>query len=480
MQEWPQFTAAHAAALNLNEAGFEAYIIGGAVRDMLLGYIPKDFDLVTNATPDEVTSIADFKQPRYIDTSQAYGVTRVRIPVPSDAGDIQDVELEIATYRRDIEAHLGRTQTKVEFAYLEDDIQRRDFTVNALALDPATYQLIDIVDGLSDLENTLIRFIGEPETRIQEDPLRILRAIRLKNQLAFQYDDETHHALHQSIRHNTLDDIATDRIKFELTYMLIHKHRSSALTDLDELDTFDALLPEVAAQKGVAQPETIHAEGDVWRHCMLTMQYLPDIISPRLAWAALLHDTGKVTTARSPEDTGDRIRFDQHYLEGAKIARRVLKRLGFGKRFREEVAWMVHHHLAIDDLPRMRPGRAKHMMSHPAFADLLELHKADAHAAWSVSDSGAVDSGPADFPELERIWHDFQQQTHQYPPSLKHDLGIDGTWLMRNFQLSGGPRIGEILGILEEKYLDEEIATTEDAEAAVTHYLRHGSNEDSG
>jgi poly(A) polymerase len=477
MQEWPQLTGAHTAALCLNAAGFEAYIIGGAVRDMLLERTPKDFDLVTDATPDQVTSIPDFKRPRYIDTSQAYGVTRVRVPVSLETGDSQDVELEIATYRRDVAAHLGRTRTKVEFAHLEDDAGRRDFTVNALALDPATYQLIDIIDGLSDLEHRLLRFIGEPATRVQEDPLRVLRAIRLKNQLTFDYEEATYQALEQAIQREALDDIAPDRIRFELTYMLAHKRRLSALGDLDGLGALEMLLPEVTAQKGVRQPETIHAEGDVWQHCLLTMQYLPNIISPRLAWAALLHDVGKVTTARSAEDTGDRIRFDRHYEAGAEIARQVLRRIGFGKRFRNEVAWMVRHHLAIDDLPRMRPGRAKHMMSHPAFADLLQLHKADAHAAWSTDTSGAVDTGPADFSQLEQMWAQFQREQHQHPPSLKHDLGIDGNWLLQNFGLSRGPHIGEILTALEEKYLDDEIITAEDAQAAVRDYLRNGQGD---
>lgn len=473
MQEWPQFEAARSAARSLNAAGFEAYIIGGAVRDILLEIAPKDFDIVTDATPEEVLKIRDFTKPRYTDTSQAYGVTRVKVPVHSEVhNETQEIDLEVATYRRDIEAHMGRTQTKVAYSHLEDDVKRRDFTVNALALNPATNQLVDLVDGLTDIDNRVIRFIGDPATRIQEDPLRILRAIRLKNQLGFEYAPGTYEALQKTVDERVVEGIATERIRFELTYMLIHKHRSFALTDLDNLGILDTLLPEVTAQKGVAQPETIHAEGDVWRHCMLTMQYLPDIVSPRLAWAALLHDTGKVTTAQSAEDTGDRIRFNRHYADSADIARRILKRIGFGKRFRQEVAWIVYHHLAIDDLPSMRPGRAKHMMSHPAYGDLLELHKADAHAAWSINETGAVDTGPADFHALEKLWEEFQKQQHKRPPSLKHDLGIDGDWLMRRFGFESGSHLGRILAHLEDKYLDGEIDNKTEAAAEVKKLLQ--------
>lgn len=472
MQEWFQLTAARFVAASLNEAGYEAYIIGGAVRDMLLGITPKDFDVVTNATPDEIEGIHDFRQSRYTDTSQAFGVTRVRVPVPTDNQE-HEVEIEITTYRRDVEAHLGRRQTKVAFAHLEDDLWRRDFTINALALDPDTNQLIDLVGGLEDIEQRTIRFIGDPPTRIQEDPLRVLRGIRLKNQLDFHYDSATYEALREAVENDAVADIAPDRIRFELTRMLTHHQRSAALSDLDELGVLDILLPEVTAQKGIAQPDAIHAEGDAWRHCMLTMEYLPDISSPRLAWAAFLHDTGKATTAESAQTTGDRIRFSHHYSDSADIAHRVLKRLGFGKRFRQDVAWMVYHHLSIDELPHMRPGRARHMMSHPAFADLLELHRADAHAAWSRDETGAIDSGPADFPAIRHMWTDFQRQKHHRPPSLKHDLGIDGNWLMQRFNIASGPRLGAMLEHLHEMYLDGDISTQAEVEAEIRKYLEN-------
>lgn len=472
---WQHYQAARQAAQLLESAGYEAYIIGGAVRDILLGKTPKDFDLATNATPEQLLQLSGFKKSQYKDTAQAYGVTRVVVEVPRDSQvAAQQIELEIATYRRDIEAHLGRTQTKVAFAHLEDDVWRRDFTINALALNPDTNQVVDLVGGLEDLENGLIRFIGDPATRISEDPLRLLRAIRLRHQLNFAYTDDTERSLTDALSNGQLERIARERIKFELSAMLMNPQRKSTLEELDNFGVLARLLPEVAAQRGVQQPPEIHAEGDVWQHCLLIMQFLPDIISPRLAWAALLHDIGKVETAQTAEQTGDRIRFSGHHARGADIARQVLKRLGFGKRFRQEVAWMIHYHLAIDDLPQMRPRRAENFMHHPAFADLLELHKADAHAAWSRRDGGDIDSGEADLSRLERLWQEFQAASHQHPPSLKRDLDIDGDWLKREFGLSNGPQLGRVLSELQERYLDGEITDASQARSLVRNLLEAG------
>src|SRR3990167_7896019 len=173
-KSWIHYVAAAKASRGLVSHGYEAYVIGGAVRDILLGKLPKDFDLVTNATPEEVLQMPEFAKAHYKDTAQAYGVTRVKLDI--DIGDEQHTsEIEIATYRRDIEAHLGRKATKVEFTHLEDDLERRDFTINALALDLLNDYLIDYVDGLADIDLRKLRFIGEPMQRIGEDPLRILR-----------------------------------------------------------------------------------------------------------------------------------------------------------------------------------------------------------------------------------------------------------------------------------------------------------------
>lgn len=468
-QAWVNYQGALKVARVLDGAGFEAYIIGGAVRDMLLGRAPKDYDVVTNATPEEILKLDAFKESFYKDTAQAFGVTRVQIEV-ADLDKTLVAEVEIATYRRDIEAHLGRKQTKVKFAHLEDDVSRRDFTINALALDPLNDCAVDYVDGISDLNNRLIRFIGKPDERIQEDPLRIIRGIRLKHQLAFDYEDDAKAAIKRAIEQDKLENIATERLADELSRILTHPSRYDALLDLDELSALERLLPEVTAGKNVPQPEAFHSEGDVFTHTLLAMKHLPKQPNQRLAWATLLHDIGKPPTFEPASKTGDRIRFSEHYDVGADMARKVLGRFRFSNKLIAEVSWMIHYHMGIDDLPNMRPNRQKNFMSHPAFSDLLKLHKADAHASWS-KEGGKVDTSSAQFPVIEKLWAEFQESKDKQAPSLKDDLGVDGDWVMQEFTIEQGPKLGEIMDELHEAYLDHKISSKSDAKKLVKELL---------
>lgn len=452
------YEAAVQAAQILEQAGYEVYLIGGAVRDLLLGKLPKDFDLVTSAQPPQILALPGFSKSRFDNAAQAFGVTRVMLGKS---------EIEITTYRRDIEAHLGRKQTKVEFAHLEDDLQRRDFSVNALALDPLNDYLVDEVGGLADLEDGLIRFIGEPSERITEDPLRILRGIRLKNQLGFNYESATKGALQAAISKGELAKVATDRVRQELNRLLVHSSRVDAIADLDELGALEKLLPELVAAKGVSQPTQFHAEGDVYEHTLLALGNLPPRPSHQLVWATLLHDIGKPPT-RSHQSQ-DRIRFNEHYKVGAQLARDILKRFNFSKRDIETISWLVHYHLAIDELPRMRPGHAQQMLSHPGFAELLALHKADAKAAWG-KDGDAVNVSQPDFSELDKLWETYQLQSHTQPLSLKSELGIDGDWLKREFKLAG-KQLGKILKHLQEAYLEGTLKTEPEARAMVKRLL---------
>ena len=448
------YESAKDAAGILTRHGFEAYIIGGAVRDLQLGKRPKDFDLVTNATPEQIEQMPEFKRSTYKDTAQAFGVTRVKF-------DYKGVEagLEIATFRKDIDPHLGRRATKVEYATLQEDVLRRDFTVNALALNPATGEVLDYVGGIPDLEAKVIRFIGDPAARIAEDPLRLMRAIRFKNHLGFAYEPQTALAIREAVAEGRVETIAVDRLRDELTSLLVHSSRKQAVIDLDEFGILERILPEVTAGKATKQPPQYHAEGTVWRHEQLILDYLPHHPSRRLAWAALLHDIGKAPTISMPEHDGERIRFDRHYSVGAELARSILKRLKFSNRDINDITWMVHYHMAIDDLPQMRPGHRRQMLGHPAFEDLLELHRADAAASWRPN---LPHGTKPQFKEIERLWHEYQSTAPELrQPSLKRDLGIDGHWLAKHFGAEftlTGPIIGKILGELEEFYQDEGVA----------------------
>lgn len=465
------YESAKQAAAVLNRHGFDAYIIGGAVRDLWLGRRPKDFDLVTNARPEQIMAIDEFKRSKYKDAAQAFGVTRVQFAHGRASG-----ELEIATFRKDLEAHRGRKATKIAFAELEDDVWRRDFTINALALDPLSSQVIDYVGGIADLERGLVHFIGRPEQRIKEDPLRIMRAIRFKNQLDFDYDPATVRAIKQAVHHDQIEAIATDRLRDELTSLLLHSSRRQSVKDLYDLGILERVLPEVTAGRGVGQPPQFHAEGDVWQHELLILDYLPANPSRRLAWAALLHDIGKPPTATPPQTAQDRIRFNRHYAVGAEMAKTILRRLRFSNQDTNDITWIIYNHMSIDDLPAMRPSHRRQMLEHPAFADLLELHRADAAA--SRRPGRPPHRGEPAFPEIERLWQEHKlKPIHERQPSLKHDLGIDGDWLLKQlgkeFGLKPGPALGRVLQALEEWYRDTGNQNLEAYLARARRILRH-------
>lgn len=463
------FQAALKVARILSRHNYEAYLIGGAVRDIYLGSIPKDFDLVTNARPQEILKLSGLTKAKYKDTAQAFGVTRVSVEVEI-RGRKATSEVELATFRQDIEAHLGRRFTKIKFATLEDDIKRRDLTINALALDLANDFLIDLAGGIEDLENKTIRFIGNPLIRIKEDPLRILRAIRLKNQLGFEYEPSAQKAITETVIGGYIEKIAVERLRDEFTRMLIHPSRARALEDMDLFGIIDITLPELASTKGVMQPAEYHLEGDVWTHTILALGFLPPTPSTRLAWALLLHDIGKTLTFSSAAKTGDRIRFDKHYEVGANLAKKILSRLRFSKAQIADISWMINYHMGVDDLPKMRETRAMEFMSHPAFSDLMALHKADAAASVRKT-NGHIQTEVPNFPKLEAMWAQYQAQKHSAPPSLKDDLSIDGAWLMRQFNLKPGKNMGQILHKLNEAYLDGKITSEDGARKLVKGWL---------
>lgn len=448
--------AAELVIKRLQDRGFEGYVVGGAVRDMLLGREPKDFDVVTNASPNQVLEIMDFGQSQHIDPAQAFGVTKVKVSVGGVAATV-----EVTTYRRDVEAHLGRKLTRVEFAHIEDDLERRDFTINALALDLGSNFLVDLHDGVVDLENKIIRFIGDPEARINEDPLRILRAVRFRNQLAFQYEAATELALLRAIEQGRLRDIAVDRVREELTRMLTHPSRRVALEDMYNLGIIQTLLPELAACVGVAQPSDHHSEGDVWVHTLCAADVLPEHPGIRLAWATVLHDIGKAVTVSQPNNDHDRIHFDNHFRVGADMTRHILSRLHFSKKMQDEITWLVHYHLITDSFPQMKQSRRYYYMSHPAFNDLLELHKADVRGSHSSPDT--KDSGEAEINRLEAEWEEYRKLSEQSVPSLKQALGVDGHWLQSEFSITKSLELGDILEQLQEAFLDGDIKSQEDA-----------------
>ncbi len=344
----------------LQAAGHTAYFAGGCVRDMLREAEPHDYDVATSATPAEVEALFPGRADL---VGKSFGVVIVRL---------DGVHVEVATFRVDGTYLDGRRPDSVQFSTPEEDAKRRDFTVNALFYDPVEDRVIDYVGGRADLEARILRAVGEPRQRFEEDRLRVLRAIRFVSALGFQIEPNTWAAVKESARAVTV--VSPERIRDELSKWLVGEHRCEALDLLSESGILMLLLPEVEKMKGVEQPPQFHPEGDVFVHTRLVLSHLRQP-GYGLAWAALLHDIGKPPTF-SVDETG-RFRFNGHETVGARMAQKILSRLRFSNADIEAITAMIANHMSFKDVPQMRVGTLKKLMARDTFADEIELHRAD-------------------------------------------------------------------------------------------------------
>src|SRR6202521_5782077 len=297
----------------LRERGYKAFLCGGCVRDLLLGREPAVYDVTTDATPDEVMRIF----PDTYAVGAQFGVVLVPLPERDVASNVctetsggRDVAgyvsakanvVEVATFRSDIGYSDGRHPDQVRFSKdPREDVERRDFTVNGLLLDPVTNQVLDFVGGRKDLDAGIIRTIGRPEVRFAEDKLRMLRAVRFAARFGYTIEPETFSAIQKL--GGGIHQVSRERVRDELTKMLTEGHASQAFLLLHETGLLREVLPEISAMKGVRQPPEFHPEGDVFGHTLLLLQELPQPSSPTLAWGALLHDVGKPSTFRVATD----------------------------------------------------------------------------------------------------------------------------------------------------------------------------------
>lgn len=358
----------------LRQQGHQAYFVGGCVRDLLLGFEPADYDVATSATPDEVMRIF----PESYDVGAKFGVLLVPVPVAeslSAADSASDVE--VATFRSDMGYSDGRHPDQVRFTKNPvEDVQRRDFTINGLLLDPVTEEVLDFVGGRKDLEAKTIRTIGAPDLRFAEDKLRMLRAVRF----AARFDYEIEPATFDAIRRLApqIHQVSRERLRDELTKMLTEGRARQAFLLLDQTGLLHEVLPEIEIMKGVEQPPQFHPEGDVFVHSLLLLDKLPRGCSPTLAWGAVLHDVGKPATFRVAPD---RIRFDGHVDVGIKIAEEICRRLRFSNDDAEQILALVEHHMRFAHAMRMSESTFKKFVRMPHFDEHLELHRIDCQSS---------------------------------------------------------------------------------------------------
>ena len=357
----------------LQRNGHQALLVGGCVRDLLLGREPADYDVTTDATPERVMELF----PESIAVGAQFGV----VLVPRDG-----LKVEVATFRSDVGYSDGRHPDRVVYSKTpQEDVQRRDFTINGLLMRHDTGEVLDYVDGQADLKAGVIRAIGEPDRRFAEDKLRMMRAIRF----AARFEFEIEHATFAAIRRHAgaVTDVSTERIREELTKLLTEGAARAGFELLEKSWLLSIVLPEIAAMKGVPQPPQYHPEGDVWTHTLLMIEELHAGASPTLAWGVLLHDVGKPPTFRPASQTGDRIRFDHHVDVGVRMAEAICRRYRFSNEETEQIVALVANHMRFMEVGRMRTSTLKRFVRLPHFEEHMELHKLDCLSSHRKLDS---------------------------------------------------------------------------------------------
>lgn len=416
----------------LKSQGFNALWAGGCVRDILLGIKPKDYDIVTDAKPEQVENIFD----KTIPIGKQFGIIMV---------DFDGHHFEIATFRKESDYKDGRRPSSVEFTDDYEDAHRRDFTINGMFYDPSTDQIIDHVNGQKDLELKLVRFIGEPSQRIQEDNLRILRAVRFKNTLDFQYCPATYKAIkkHASL----IENVSKERIQTELNKILQDKNRAKALDDLEDLGLLDYILPELKECMGVAQPSDFHKEGDVYTHILQALESMPEGLNLSLYWAVLMHDIGKPETYT---DNENRIKFNGHAKLSSEIAEKVLKKYKFSNQFIKHVSFLVEKHMSIYQIFDMPKKTQIKWFRHIWYLDLLELNKYD-----------VLGTSPSDlsmYLKVLKLYHETVKDLPAEYPKL-----ISGDQIMQILNLKPGPKVAQIIEEIKDLQLENKITTEKQA-----------------
>jgi poly(A) polymerase len=365
----PKGKSALAIAKTLQKNGYTAYFAGGCVRDHLRGQKPQDFDIATTATPEEVEKL--FR--RTIPVGKQFGVMIV----------IEDeIPFEVATFRCEGGYQDGRHPTHVSFTQPEEDAKRRDFTVNGMFYDPFARKVIDFVEGMKDLPLKVIRAIGDPAARFEEDKLRLLRAIRFASTLGFEIEKKTWEALRKKV--SKIREVSPERIREELVKIFTRSGAARGYVLLSESGLMKEILPEVEAMRGVEQPEKFHPEGDVYEHTRLLLEHLHPPVSTILAFSALFHDIGKPKTSAIRKG---RLTFYEHSEAGVKIAAAIMRRLRFANEEIDGVSECVANHMKFMDVQKMRPGKLKQFISRPYFEEEMELHRVDCTASHGMLDN---------------------------------------------------------------------------------------------
>jgi poly(A) polymerase len=422
----------------LREAGYQAFWAGGCVRDELLGLVPKDYDVATDARPEEVRKL--FR--RTVAVGMSFGVVKVLGPRLDD----KFLEVEVATFRRDVydlgDAHDGRHPGGVEFTSAEEDALRRDFTINGMFFDPLENRLIDYVGGQDDLRARRLRAIGDPAARFAEDKLRLMRGVRMATRFDLTIEPATLAAMQEMAAQITV--VSAERIAEELRQLLVHPRRAAGMNLLLDVGLAAAVLPELLPMKGLPQGPPSAPTGDLWDHVLRVLDLLGRDVSFPLAAAALLHDVGKPrSVGRGP----DRYTFHSHEHIGRRLAEEIGVRLKLANAERERIEWLVEKHQMLCEVRQMRTSKVKVLLNHPGIRELIALHRADALASGKSIEHVEY---------CEALLEEWSAAELNPPPLLTgHDLQKHG--------LTPGPRFKELLDAVREAQLDGTVTSAKQA-----------------
>jgi poly(A) polymerase len=421
----------------LQRNGHQALLVGGCVRDLLLGREPADYDVTTDATPERVMGLF----PDSIGVGAQFGVVLV-------ARD--GLKVEVATFRSDVGYSDGRHPDRVVYSNTaQEDVQRRDFTINGLLMRHDSGEILDFVNGQADLKAGVIRAIGEADRRFAEDKLRMLRAVRFAARFEFEIEHKTFAAIRRHA--GAITDVSAERIREELTKLLTEGAARTGFELLEKSWLLSIVLPEIAEMKGVPQPPQFHPEGDVWIHTLMMIEGLAAGTSPTLAWGVLLHDVGKPPTFRPASQTGDRIRFDHHVDVGVRMAEAICRRYKFSNEETEQIIALVANHMRFAAVEQMKKSTLKRFVRLPGFEEHMELHRLDC-----VSSHRNLES------------YGFVRRFLEETPveEVRPQRVLTGTDLSEMGYIPG-PVFSEILGAVEDAQLEGQIKTKEEAEQFV-------------
>jgi poly(A) polymerase len=436
-----------AVTRRLREAGHEALWAGGCVRDELLGLPPKDYDIATDARPEQVQGL--FR--RTIAVGASFGVVEVLGARP--------LKVQVATFRSDVSYSDGRHPDAVVFSSAREDALRRDFTVNGMFFDPLTETVHDYVGGRADLESRILRAIGDPFQRFAEDKLRMLRAVRVATRFDFAIEAATAAAIGAMAPEIVV--VSAERIADELRKVLVLPQRSRAMQLFVDVGLAAPLIPELLPMRGLPQGLPSAPNGDLWEHVLRVLALLGEEPLFPLAFSALLHDVGKPrTVGRTP----DRYTFYGHEHVGKRLTGEIALRLRLSNDERERAEWLVEKHQILGDVRQMRTSKLKTLLIHPGIRELLDLHRADALAS---------DRGVEHVEYCEQLLREWSAEDLNPPPLLTgHDLARGG--------LEPGPLFKRLLDALREAQLEGTVKTAKEARELVDRLLQGGDGSGPG